>query len=224
MFPIAAAAGVANGIVSGIVGFGQRRRANKLLRGLSRPQYNIPNEVLQNQQMAKLAAGKGLPSEQYAQAMQNISRQQNKSLADSMDRRGGLMTIAQNQQMGNDASLNLGVASANARRQNQQALYGINNQVAGYRDKQFEINQMQPYQEKYNYGMALKGAGLQNILGGVDKALGGIAGGFGGGGMGGGAGLFGGGSRGFSGGGVNKPNYGAGYDENSQYSDFQTGY
>lgn len=214
-----------SGVVSGIVGLGQKRQAKKLLRNLHRPDYVIPGEVLQNQKNAQIAANTGLPSQQYAQAMQNISRQQNQALAGSQDRRGGLMTVAANQQYGNDAAVKLGVANANARMQNRQTLYGINNQVAGYRDKQFDINQMQPYKEKFSYAMNLKGAGNQNLLSGVDKLIGGATG-FAGSGGGSSNGLFGGGSssKGFSGGGVNKPNYGLGYGPDSDYQDFGGSY
>lgn len=225
MFPIAAAAGIASGLVGGIFGAGQVRKANKMLRNLHRPDYVIPGEVLQNQKNAQIAANTGLPSQQYAQAMQNISRQQNQALAGSQDRRGGLMTVAANQQYGNDAAVKLGVANANARTQNRQTLYGINNQVAGYRDKQFDLNQMQPYQDKYNYAQALKGSGNQNILGGIDKALGGAAGLLGGDAANGVTGLIGGGrTRRMSAGATNQPNYYNGYGPDSQYGSFENGY
>lgn len=160
---------VAGGLISGITGLFQKKKANKLLKSLQRPQYVIPNEVLQNQKQAELNSRQGLPSEQYNQGMQNIARQQNTALQRASDRRGGLLAVAGTQQLGNDASLNLDIANANARLKNQNTLYGINNQVAGYRDKAFQINQMQPYQQNYNYAMGLLGAGNQNLVGGIDK-------------------------------------------------------
>lgn len=160
---------VAGGLISGITGLFQKKKANKLLASLQRPQYVIPNEVLQNQKQAELNSRQGLPSEQYNQGMQNIARQQNTALQRATDRRGGLLAVAGTQQLGNDASLNLDVANANARLKNQNTLYGINNQVAGYRDKAFQINQMQPYQQNYNYAMGLLGSGNQNLVSGIDK-------------------------------------------------------
>jgi hypothetical protein len=162
-------ANAASGLISGITGIFQKHKANKLLASLQRPQYVIPNEVLQNQKQAELNARQGLPSEQYNQGMQNIARQQNSALQRATDRRGGLLAVAGTQQAGNDATLNLDVANANARLKNQNTLYGVNNQVAGYRDKAFQINQMQPYQQNYNYAMGLLGAGNQNLVGGIDK-------------------------------------------------------
>ena len=86
-------ANMASGIFSGIIGLGQRRKAKKLLANLQRPEYMIPNEVLQNQKMAQQAANEGLPSQQYNQAMQNIQRQQNRALTAAGSRRGALMAL-----------------------------------------------------------------------------------------------------------------------------------
>jgi len=166
------ASGAANsisGLISGITGLVQKHKANKLLAQTKRPTYAIPNEVLQNQKQAELNARQGLPSEQYQQGMQNIARQQNRALQAATDRRGGLLAVSATQQNANDATLGLDVANAKQRLQNQQALYGVNSQVAQYRDKAFQINQMQPYQQQYNYGMNLLASGNQNLVSGIDK-------------------------------------------------------
>ena len=176
------AAQAASGLISVITGIFQKKKANKLLDNLHRPDYVIPNEIMQNQKQAELNARQGLPSEQYQQAMQNIQRQQNRTLQGARDRRGGLLAVSAAQQNANDSLLGLDVANAKARLGNQQALYGINNQVAGYKDKAFQINKMQPYQQNYNYAMGLLGAGNQNLTGGIDKFTGGLFGGFGKGG------------------------------------------
>jgi len=173
-------ASAASGLISGITGLFQKHKANKLLSRLNRPQYTIPNEIMQNQKQAELNARQGLPSEQYQQGMQNIARQQNTALQRASDRRGGLLAVAGTQQMGNDATLNLDVANANARLKNQNTLYGVNNQVAGYKDKAFNINQMQPYQQDRQYALGLLGAGNQNLTGGIDKIASGALMGIGG--------------------------------------------
>jgi hypothetical protein len=170
-----------SGLVSGITGLVQKHKANQLLAQTKRPTYAIPGEVLQNQKQAELNANTGLPSEQYQQGMQNINRQQNSALQRASDRRGGLLAVAGTQQQGNDATLKLDVANAQARLNNQRTLYGINNQVAGYKDKAFDINEMQPYKQNYAYGMGLLGQGNQNLLGGIDKMAAGAGRMFGGG-------------------------------------------
>jgi|SRR6478735_263848 len=178
-------ANIAGGLVSGVTGFFQRRKAKRELSKLQRPEYAIPNEIMQNQKMAQLAASEGLPSQQYNNAMKNIQRSQANALSGAIDRRSALMALPKLQQQANDAYGKLDVADANARMNNQRQLYGINSQVAGYRDKAFDINQMQPYQEKKNYYNSLLGAGNQNLMSGIDKAASGVGllvgGGFGGG-------------------------------------------
>lgn len=205
-------ANIASGLLSGVTGFFQRRQAKKALSKLIRPQYEIPNEILENQKKAEMAANEGLPSAQYNQAMQNIQRQQNRALMAASDRRGGLMALPGLQQQANDTQLNLDVKNAEQRLKNQQQLYGINSQVAGYRDKAFNINKLQPYQEDKNYYMNLLAAGNQNLLGGADKLLGG-----------GGLLLSGMGKKSRSmttSNNASRPSYYNGYNSNSDYSDF----
>lgn len=207
---------IASGLVSGVAGFFQRRAAKKMLRNLNRPQYTIPEEITKSQKMAEMSASEGLPSAQYNKAMQNIQRQQTNSVAAAQDRRSALMALPKIQQAATDAALNLDVADANARLQNQKTLYGVSGQTAQYKDKAFQINQMQPYQEKYQYAQSLLGAGNQNLIGGIDKLLGGGA-----------SLLFGGGggsARKMTSGATGSPTYYNGYNSGSNYSDFETGY
>ena len=213
-------ANLGGGLLSGVVGFFQRRKAKKALANLHRPEYNIPNEILQNQKRAEMAANEGLPSQQYNQAMQNIQLNQNRALTAAGGRRSALMALPGIQQQSNDQVLNLDMKDAQARMANQQQLYGINSQVAGYKDKQWDINKMQPYQRDYNYNMNLLASGNQNLLAGADKIMGGagllIDGGVGRGGRGGRKM-----SASDTGG---DPAYYNGYGSGSDYSDFQTGF
>lgn len=206
-----------SGIASGIIGGGQRRRAKKALANLQYPIYDIPQEALQNKKMAQDMASTGLPGEQYAQAQQNILRQQNNAIKQANDRRAGIGLIGKIQQGTNDAMLGLDVADAKARQENKGVLMNANSQLAGYRDKAFEWNKKNKYLQDRAYYMSQMGAGNQNIMGGIDRALGAIPMFFGGGG----GGLFG-GSGGASGSGM--PKYYNGYNQNSSYGDFETNY
>jgi len=216
-------ANTASGLLTGITGFFQRRKAKKELANLHRPEYEIPQEILRSQKMAEQAANEGLPSQQYNQAQQNIQRQQNRAISMASDRRGGLMALPGLQQQSNDSLLNLEVKDAQARMNNQQRLYGIGAQTAQYRDKAFSINKMQPYERDYNYYQSLLGAGNQNLLAGADKLLGGAGQILDSGGQ------FGQSSGQASGkkmtaGKTNAPQYYNGYDSNSNYSTFQNGF
>jgi hypothetical protein len=209
--------GVANlgsGLVSGITGYFQRRKAKKMLNNLHQPAYTIPNEVLQNQKMAQQAANEGMASQQYNNAMKGFRQTEADALAGARDRRSALMALPRIQQQTNANIGNLDAQDDAIRQQNRRTLYGINSQVAGYRDKAFDINQMQPYQRDYSYAMGLLGAGNQNLLSGADKIL-----------AGGGqlldAGSGGGKKRKSSGGNTGEPNYYNGYGPDSNYSEFE---
>lgn len=207
-------ANIGSGLVSGITGYFQRRKAKKMLKGLQQPTYVIPNEILQNQKMAQQAANEGMPSQQYNNAMKNFRQTEADVLASARDRRSALMALPRVQQQTNANIGNLDAQDAAMRQQNQRTLYGINSQVAGYRDKAFDINQMQPYQRDYSYAMGLLGAGNQNLLSGADKILAGggqlLAGGGGGS------------KKKYSGGNTGEPQYYGGYGAESDYSGFET--
>lgn len=167
--PLQAIPNMMSAAVSGIAGLLQRRKAKKLLAGLTQPVYSTANEILQNQKRAELAANEGLPSQQYNNAMKNFKNNQANVLASAMDRRSALMALPKILQQTNMATGNLDAQDAAARQQNQRILYGINSEVGQYRDKEFQLNKMNPYQRDYNYAMGLLGAGNQNLISGVDK-------------------------------------------------------
>lgn len=148
------------GIVSGIVGGGQRSEAKRIMRSNIRPDYEIPQEAVQ-------AAAEGLPSEQYSNAMKNIQRQQAAAISAAHDRRGGLEAIAKTQALTNSAVGDLDAANAAARMQNQKVL-------AQYREKAWDWNKRQKYEDTNNYAMSLMGAGNQNLIGGITKGIAGL--------------------------------------------------
>lgn len=164
---------VAQGI-SGLIGLGvgalQRHAGKKYLKKLGeQPLEKMPSDITENKNLATKMALTGLPSEQYQQAMQNIQRQQLTALKGANDRRFGLGLVGALQQGTNDATLNLDVQNANARMANQRQLLSVNNQVAGWKDKLYQNNELNPWMRKYQYGQQLLGAGNQNLTGGLDK-------------------------------------------------------
>ena len=168
-------ANIAGGLIGGVTGYLQKRKAKKLLQAAGdQPLYNIPQEIFRNQKQAELNAQEGMPSQQYNNAMKNIQRSQTNALSGALDRRSALMALPRLQQQASDAYGNLDAKDAAMRTQNQQTLYNVGNTTAQYRDKEWNTNKMQPWQRKYNYGMQLLGAGNQNFTSGLEKLVGGI--------------------------------------------------
>ena len=157
----------ASSIFSLIKGIGQSKRANRMAKDNIRPTYQIPNEVLQNQQIAQLFSNQGMPSQQYQQAKTNIQENQAAALSASSDRRGGLGNIGAVLQGTNRAQGNLDAQSAQMRMQNIGNLINQNQMLAQYRDKAFNTNQLEPYYENAAAIRALNTAGQQNAQSGI---------------------------------------------------------
>lgn len=205
---IGGGAALIGGLIKGGRGRKQEKEGRKILRENRSPTYQIPTEITE-------AATEGLPAQQYANAMKNIQRQQMQAIRGAQDRRSAAGLIGKVQGNTNDAIMDLDVADAQARLQGKRTL-------AQYKDKAFDINRMQPFERNYDYGMNLLGAGNENIYSGIDQGLAGIgtaAAGL----LGGGGGMFGGGGR--SRGGrrarTSGTNYYNGWNENSDYGQFE---
>jgi hypothetical protein len=173
--PIGAGIDAAAGIYSLISGIGQKARGKRLAEENIRPIYEIPKEIQANQQLAQLYANQGMPAEQLSQAQRNI--QQNQAVASNLasTQRGGALAGAGAIQAGsNQATNELAAQSAMMRMQNIRSLMSANQTLAGYRDKAFDYNQAQKYQEQAAAARALQGEGAQNIAGGL-STIGGAA-------------------------------------------------
>jgi len=166
--------GVVGGAYGLFSGESQKNKAEKLLKNNQYPTYSVNKPILDNVQLAQNAALEGTPSQQYQQAMKNIQRQQIAAINSATNRKAGVATIGSIQQKSNDAMANLDAQSAVQRMKNLQTLYGVNNQYNSALNNQFDWNQINRYQQNYNYAMGLLGAGNQNIVGGVDKLTAGL--------------------------------------------------
>lgn len=181
--PWGAAAGLLVGAGGALIGANQKKKGNVLLN-TPYPNMPIPKEVLDTQEMAKIAANEGLPSQVYAKAMKNIQRNTNSAIRTATNRRGGLGLIGTINREANDAMGNLDAADATAMARNRTQLYDVNNNVAGWKNRQWDWNQKQKYQRDYNYAQQLIGSGNANIGNAFDTflstaALFGNSGGFG---------------------------------------------
>src|SRR6185503_16235538 len=158
-----AGAGLVGGLIKGIVGHKQKKEGKNILAQADKMgafNEQVPTEITN-------AAATGLPSEQYNQAMQNIQQQQLMAIQGAHNRRAGIGLIPSITNATNSADLNLDVKNAEARQQNQLRL-------ASWKDKVWQNNVKGKYNQQYNYGMGLLGAGNQNLVGGIDQGLAGI--------------------------------------------------
>lgn len=160
--------------IAGLIGGGA-----KLLSGIGQialagpkqkePVYKIPDEVFRATQRAEEMAKTGMPEASRMQALQGAQQSALFGMRAAQDRRGGLASIG-NIQAGMDRT-NLAVAAQDAsmRLQNQRFAQQALMTQAQYRDKAF-ANTWQSWMNKEQQRRANVGAGLQNIMGGIDLA------------------------------------------------------
>jgi hypothetical protein len=138
-------------------------------RKQAEPKYEIPQEVFQATQRAQEMAQTGMPEASRMQALQGAQQSAVFGMRAAQDRRGGLASIG-NIQAGMDrANLAVAAQDASMRLQNQRFAQQALMTQAQYRDKAF-ANQWQSWMNKEQQRRALIGAGMQNIMGGLDLA------------------------------------------------------
>lgn len=179
-----ATAGV--GLVQGVAGYFGAKKARKQLEGLQSPTYTPAKSVSDyyNQALSRYQQSP-YQSNLYKMQSQNIARGTAQGIAGLQDRRSALSGISGLIQGQNDAQLKALVGAEQDQNQKFSQL-GSASQAMGAEERQaFNINQMMPYERRYNL-LAMKAqannqlmnAGLQNIAGGgMTAAMGGKGGG-----------------------------------------------
>lgn len=153
------------------IGIGQAISGHQRLKNLTRPEYQIPSEIEQNMSEAELMSYYGMPDAQKQSYMQNIQRSGQQALSGIADRKGGLGMVSAVQQQQEDSYMNLLSADVQQRMQNIQAAQQARQVMAEYKDKAFQINEMEPYVQDYNEAQSLIGSGMQNVMGGLQAGV-----------------------------------------------------
>jgi len=149
-------------------GIGQGIKGNKLAKQNIRPTYEIPKEFQQNLAIAENMAKIGLPQQEYNRAQQNFQRNQASALR-QFGRMGNPRGLAGIVRAGNDATLGLDVADANARMANQRSAMGYRSQIGNQQLAKQQWDKMALYGERADAAAALQGAGRQNVMGGLSE-------------------------------------------------------
>lgn len=175
---VAAGVSAGVGVFQAVSGGIKAHKAQKALENLNSPTY-APNAGLGTYYKTALDRYNTNPydSQQYTQATNAAKRSQAAGLSALNDRRGGVAGVARLTAISDNTSLKAGAQAE----QQQNARFGQLGQAAqmkaGDDRYAFQINQLLPYQQKYQLlsGKAIAGnqelnAGLSNIYGGVSAA------------------------------------------------------
>lgn len=166
-FPVMAALALAQ---LGMAAY-QTYKGSKAAEGLNRPQYEIPDEVKQKLSAAHLMALEGLPAAQKQEFVQNIQRGMNFGLRNLSDRKAGIAGLSSLVQSGDDAYNKMLVEDATQKLENQKYLGTVQSEMGGFRDKAYQLNELEPYMQKSQSAAAMKGAGMQNIYGALQSGI-----------------------------------------------------
>lgn len=154
-------------IVDGIV---QKKKGQRMLDNNERPVYETPDEINQSLAIAELNAsrigidGQDMIEGQLDSNLGNLGRQA-KDVSGSSAEALAAITGAYGQRSVQQMGLGVeGAQMADKRRERLKAALGLK---AEYTDREFEINDMQPYLDTANAGSALVGAGMTNVGSGI---------------------------------------------------------
>lgn len=132
-----------------------------------RPEYSIPQEMLDMMTDSQIQSMVGMPAEQRNQLIQDIFRSQQGILNQATDLKSGLKGLGTAHQTTNDALLDVGVADADMRRDAQLKLQQDRQTMAGYQDQKWQTNEMDPFFAAMQQKEGFHGSGLQNFMGGI---------------------------------------------------------
>ena len=167
-----AAAQAAMGIAKAISGGVQKSQAKKQLNALHRPMMQIPPEAQQallNAQKQSLLTQ--LPGEDIMKNNIMSNTQANVNALGETATGGSLLegTNRAYQQGANQIS-QLDIAAAQFNAANQGAYRQELGQMANLKNQQFQVNELQPYEQKYQELTNQRSAGQQNLWGGIGMA------------------------------------------------------
>lgn len=163
---------VAGAGLQGVLGAGQL--VGGMLMDPKRPTYQIPREISDMLALRQMNLRGRMAGASQAQA--NIQQAQGSTIGAYQgtlrNPNAILAGVAASQGQTNRAFQNLASMEAQDYQRRLAGLEGAQRTMAGYRDRSFEINEMQPFLDEARTKAALIGGGLRNISGAVSGVAG----------------------------------------------------
>lgn len=152
-----------------VMGAIQNGKANRMMNNLKRPVQTVQQEYYDNVADAQSQSRIGMQSQQYNNALQNTQRNLNAGLR-MLGRSRSPVGLASLVRAQNDATLQLDAQDANMRSANQRMLMQQRGILGAQHKDAFNWNQKENYLGQLARAQALKGAGMQNMAGGLQSA------------------------------------------------------
>lgn len=143
----------------------QMYKGNKLAKEAEAMQqdYKTPQVIEDSLTNAQIRALEGMPAEMKAQYIQNLQNSTQSGINALSDRKAGISGVEGLLRNEQGSYMNLASQDASMRQANQANLQGVQQNVASYKDREYDLNVLQPYMAKLGAAEAMKGAGLQNL-------------------------------------------------------------
>lgn len=138
-------------------------------RNNERPVYEIPESMRQAMDTSERMAQRGLDEQTRQNYLQGLVDTRAAAFQGLSDRKAGIGAVAGVQQREIAGQQQLAAMDNEQRMRNIAALQDMRMRMANFEDKEFEINQMQPYQDRAAAASAMQGAGLQNVFGAAES-------------------------------------------------------
>lgn len=160
---------LAPSIYQGILGSKQSKQADEISPG-ARPKYEIPSAEKAALNLQRMLASSNAPG--YTQAKEDVEAGGANSLLQTM--KFGTPNVAQMYKNKTDALVDLNINNETYRERQLNNLTNKLTEYAGFQEKEFNINKMQPYNYALQQSMNLKDASHQNIYGALDQGGAGV--------------------------------------------------
>lgn len=167
MNPYTAALSAAVPLAQGIYGIAQKAKANKLRKQFDQPMYAIPGAIDEATGIAQsLAYDPSLPGQSLIEAGLDRGLASGNRAIMEAGMSGAERLAAINAGVGNrlDANTALALQMAQQQQQDMQNYQNALNTVAGYQDKQWQLNKQQPWKDAMEAANRLDEAGAQNMM------------------------------------------------------------
>lgn len=157
-------------LYSGIKGAVNDSKASAIQKNLKDPVFHIPDEFIQNRNLARQMAQIGLPQQQYNNQLNNINQNQAQGIAAINNSANPGAGIAATVRAGDNATNTLNAEDAQARANNQRYFISQNG-VLGQQELAKQQNDVyDKYTRDFNQMQAYRGAANQNYNNAINGA------------------------------------------------------
>lgn len=165
---IAAGAQAAAGVAQAVSGMFQNAKAKKIAAKNPRPKYYIPKAVKDNQSLIESKAGQGMSDAARNTFIQEQERGLTAGIEAILKGGGSVNNIADIYGNYSSGVARMSIIDDEMRAANIRNMIAQNNEMASFKDKEWQINVFAPYADKAQAAAALKKQGSDNLWKGIN--------------------------------------------------------